>query len=185
MLYLKFVICLIVLCSLCGCAANLRQASPDAIAQTVKKSMMDAGNDIVWRAPELQISHYRTLFYGYDSVYYRLGARKSPKGDDILYQLSIDAQYGGSLRHYDAVKFANGTSRPLVSQSHQTQRCQFFNNLVYACLFRDQANVELSRSALEAFQTSGLLLKLGSEKQEYETIDLPGNYIKGFLQAVH
>ena len=179
----KLVICLIALFSLFGCAANLRQASPDAIAQTVKKSMMDAGNDIVWRAPELQISHYRTLFYGYDSVYYRLGARKSPKGD-ILYQLSIDAQYGGNLRHYDAIKFANGTSRPLVSQSHQTQRCQFFNNLVYACLFRDQASVELSCSELDAVQTKGLLLNLGSEKQEYETIDLPGNYIKGFLQAV-
>jgi hypothetical protein len=98
--------------------------------------------------------------------------------------VSIDAHYGGTLRHYDAIKFADGSSRPVGFHSHDTERCQFFNNMVYACLFRDRASLELSRSELEAARFKGLKLTLNSDKQGYESIDLPANYIQGFLQAV-
>ena len=176
-------ICLIAFFSLFGCATHLREASPDSIAQAVKQSMLVDGNDFVWRGPELQVHQYRTLFYGYDTVYYRLVARKPPSGGP-RYQVSIDAYYGGDLRHYDAVKFANGSSRPMGSNRHDTERCQFFNSLVYACLFRDRANLELSQSELEAARPKGLQLTLSSGLRDYETIVLPANYIHGFLQAV-
>lgn len=175
--------CLIAIVCLLGCAANPREALPGSIAQSVKESVMVVGQDFVWRGPALQIRHYRTLFYGYDSVYYWLVARKSPKGG-ALYEMSIAADYGGDLRHYDAVKFADGSSRPTGSHRHDTERCQFFNSLVYACLFHDRASLELSRSELEAAQLKGLRLTLSSGKQDYESIDLPANYIQGFLQAV-
>ncbi len=139
--------------------------------------------DRVWRAPELEVRHYRTLFYGYDTVYYRLAAQKSPSGG-LRYQLSIDAHYGGDLRHYEAVKFADGSSRPLDRRQHDTERCQFFNSLVYACLFRDQVRLELSPAELEAAQGNGLRMTLSSAVQDYEAIELPANYIRGFLQAV-
>ena len=58
------------------------------------------------------------------------------------------------------------------------------NNLVYACLFRDRASFELSRTELDAAQLTGLNLSLYSDQQDYESIDLPANYIQGFLQAV-
>ena len=172
-------------CSLLGCTDNLRDATSVSIAQTVKKSVSTDGKQFQWLAPELQVSHYRTLFYGYDSIYYRLVAQKPSAADaGYQYQVSIDAHYGGSLRHYDAIRFADGSSRKLGFHSHDTERCQFFNNLVYACLFRDRASLELSRSELEAARLTGLKPTLYSDQQDYETIDLPANYIQGFLQAV-
>lgn len=183
MLYFHYGMCLIAVASLLGCAANLREALPGSIAQSVKESVTVVGQYSAWRSPSLQVSHYRTLFYGYDSVYYWLVARKSPKGG-ALYEMSIAADYGGDLRHYDAVKFADGSSRLTGSHRHDTERCQFFNSLVYACLFHDRASLELSQSELEAAQLKGLRLTLSSGKQDYKTIDLPANYTQGFLQAV-
>jgi hypothetical protein len=141
------------------------------------------GKNFLWHGPALRVSHYRTLFYGYDSVDYRLNASKSI-ASSLKYEMSIDADYGGDLRHYDAVKFADGSSRQTVNHRHETERCQFFNSLVYACLFHDRASLELSRSELEATQLKGLRLTLSSDKQDYESIDLPANYVQGFLQAV-
>ena len=178
-----FGICFIALFSLWGCAANPREALPGSIAESVKESVTVVGQYSVWRSPSLQVSHYRTLFYGYDSVYYWLVARKSPKGG-ALYEMSIAADYGGDLRHYDAVKFPDNSIRPMVDQQHDTERCQFFNSLVYACLFHDRASLELSQSELEAAQLKGLRLTLSSDKQDYESIDLPANYIQGLIQAV-
>jgi len=183
MLHFHYGMCLIAVASLLGCAANLREALPGSIAQSVKESVTVVGQYSVWRSPSLQVSHYRTLFYGYDSVYYWLVARKSPKGG-ALYEMSIAADYGGDLRHYDAVKFADGSSCPTGSHRHDTERCQFFNSLVYACLFHDWASLNLSLPELEAARLKGLRFTLSSGKQDYETIDLPANYIQGFLQAV-
>jgi len=176
-------ICLTALFSLFGCAENPREALPGSITQSVKESVTVVGQDFAWRGPTMQVRHYRTLFYGYDSVYYWLVARKSPKGG-ALYEMSIAADYGGDLRHYDAVKSADGSIRPMVNQQHDTERCQFFNSMVYSCLYHDRASLELSESELVAARFKGLRLTLSSGKQDYETIDLPANNIQGFLQAV-
>ena len=39
--------------------------------------------------------------------------------------MSFDADYGGDLRHYDAVKFADDSSRQTVNHRHHIERCQF------------------------------------------------------------
>jgi hypothetical protein len=43
--------------------------------------------------PALRVSHYRTLFYGYDSVVYWLNARKSP-AVIVQYKMSIKIGLG-------------------------------------------------------------------------------------------
>ena len=176
-------ICVAALVSLLGCAVNPREASPDSFAQYVKASVRVVGQDSEWRGPVLQVRHYRTLFYGYDSVDYWLVARKSPTQSD-LYELLIRADYGGELRHYDTVKFADGSNRPTINRQHNTERCQFFNNLVYACLFVDQVSVELSQAELVTAKAKGLGLTLSSGMQDYESIDLPAQYLQGFLLGI-
>ena len=182
MLHFHYGICLIATVSLLGCAPSPREALPSSIAQSVKESVMVVGQDFVWRGPALRVSHYRTLFYGYDSLDYWLNARKSPAGI-VQYEMSFDADYGGDLRHYDAVKFADGSSRQAINHRHDTERCQFFNSMVYSCLYHDRASLELSQSELDAARLKGLQLTLSSGKQDYESIVLPANYIQGFLQV--
>ncbi len=182
MLHFHYGMFLIAIVSLLGCASNPREALTGSIAQSVKESAMVVDQDFVWRGPALRVSHYRTLFYGYDSVDYWLNARKSPAGS-VKYEMSFVADYGGDLRHYDVVKFADGPSRQTVNHRHETERCQFFNNMVYSCLYHDRTSLELSQSVLEAAKLKGLRLTLSSATEDYESIILPANYIQGFLQA--
>ena len=177
MLHFHYGMCLIAIVSLLGCVANPREALPSSIEQSVKESVTVVGQDFVWRSPALQVRHYRTLFYGYDYVDFWLNARKSPAGS-VKYEMFIDADYGGDLRHYDFIKFEDGSSRQTLNHRHDTDRCKFFNNLGYSCLYHDRANLELSKSELDSARLKGLQLTLSSGKQDYEFIVLPANYIQ-------
>ena len=66
---------------------------------------------------------------------------------------------------------------------HDTERCQFFNSMVYSCLYHDRASLVLSESELVAARINGIQFTLSSGKKDYESIVLPANYIQGFLQA--
>jgi hypothetical protein len=168
-----------------GCVENVRDESPDAIAGSVKHVSRLDKQDLTWFAPELHLSHYRTLFYGYDTMDYRLAAPEYPqtKTNDG-FRLLIDASYGGDIRHYDFARLADDTTRVINHYQHDIERCQVFNSLISSCLYRDRFSLNLSRSDLQNARVSGLQLLLTSGAQHYERIDLPSNYIQGFLKAI-
>jgi hypothetical protein len=168
-----------------GCADDLRQAAAVDIERTTELTTPPYTAARIWSAPELSVQHYRTLFYGYDTVYYRLIASQANAGEQPLqFALDIDAQYGGNERHYQLARLAYGGALPSQHLRHETLRCQFFNNLVSSCLFRDRAEVVLTRAELEAARQSGLVLTLAAANADYEQIDLPAAYVDGFLRAV-
>ena len=168
-----------------GCVENVRDESPDAIAGSVKHDSRLDKQDLTWFAPELHLSHYRTLFYGYDTMDYRLAAPEYPqtKTNDG-FRLLIDASYGGDIRHYDFARLADDTTRVINHHQHDIERCQVFNSLISSCLYRDRFSLNLSQSDLQNARVSGLQLLLTSGAQHYERIDLPSNYIQGFLKAI-
>ena len=168
-----------------GCVENVQDESPDAIASSVKHVSRLDKQDLTWFAPELHLSHYRTLFYGYDTLDYRLAASEYPetKTNDG-FRLLIDASYGGDIRHYDFARLADDTTRVINHHQHDIERCQVFNSLISSCLYRDRFSLNLSRSDLQNARVSGLQLLLTSGAQHYERIDLPSNYIQGFLKAI-
>jgi hypothetical protein len=168
-----------------GCTQNIRKQSPDAIAGSVKHVSRPDQPELAWLAPELHVSHYRTLFYGYDTVDYRLAAsERSGNKANPGFRLLIEAHYGGNVRHYDFVKMPDASVREVVHDQQDTERCQIFNSLISSCLYRDRFSLNLFRSELESGLANGIKLLLCSEKQEYETLDLPSNYIQGFLKAI-
>ena len=168
-----------------GCVENVRDESPDAIAGSVKHVSRLDKQDLTWFAPELHLSHYRTLFYGYDTMDYRLAAPEYPRTKtNDGFCLLIDASYGGDIRHYDFAKLADDTTRVINHYQHDIERCQVFNSLISSCLYRDRLSLNLSRSDLQNARVSGLQLLLTSGAQHYERIDLPSNYIQGFLKAI-
>ena len=168
-----------------GCVENVRDESPDAIAGSVKHVSRLDKQDLTWFAPELHLSHYRTLFYGYDTMDYRLAAPEYPqtKTNDG-FRLLIDASYGGDIRHYDFARLADDTTRVINHHQHDIERCQVFNSLISSCLYRDRFSLNLSQSDLQNARVSGLQLLLTSGAKHYERIDLPSNYIQGFLKAI-
>jgi hypothetical protein len=168
-----------------GCTENVRGQSPDAIAERVKHVSTPDQPDLAWFAPELHISHYRTLFYGYDTVDYRLAAPEhSGTKTNGNFRLLVDAHYGGNIRHYDFVKMPDASTRGISHHQHDTERCQIFNSLISSCLYRDRFSLNLSRHDLEQAHVDGLQFSLTSETQDYERLDIPSNYIQGFLKAI-
>lgn len=75
-------------------------------------------------------------------------------------------------------------TREVIHEQHDAERCQIFNSLMSSCLYQDRFSLNLSRSELELGLVKGIQLSLRSETQEYEALDLPSNYIQGFLNAI-
>lgn len=168
-----------------GCANNIRGESADTIAEQVKRVSTPNKQGLAWFAPELHISHYRTLFYGYNTLDYRLAAPEHPEtAANGGFRLLIDASYGGNIRHYDFARLADLSTRIINHREHDVERCQLFNYMISSCLYRDLFSLNLSRSDLENARVTGLQLILTSGKQDYEQINLPANYIQGFLKAI-
>lgn len=176
---------LVVTIAISSCTQNVREQSPNKIADSVKHISRAGYPDFAWFAPELHVSHYRTLFYGYDTVDYRLAAPEHPKiKANSGFRLLVDAHYGGNVRHYDFVKLPDASIREVNHKQHDAERCQIFNSLISSCLYRDQFSLNLSRSELALGLANGIKLVLLSGTEEYETLDLPSNYLQGFFKAV-
>lgn len=186
MLISHFAALLTLMISVTGCVQNIREQSPDTIAQSVSYATTTKGqNGLVWIAPELHISHYRTLFYGYDTIDYRLAAKKySTTSLSDNFALLVDVHYGGNVRHYEVANMPDSASREVNNRQHDVERCQIFNSLISSCLYRDRFSLAFSRVELERAREDGLHFILASKTQNYERLDLPPNYIQGFLKAI-
>ena len=96
-----------------GCTQNIREQSPNTIAGSVKHVSRPDQPELAWFAPKLHISHYRTLFYGYDTVDYRLAAPEHPENDvNRVFRLLVD----GNLRHYDFAKMPDASTRDVIHE---------------------------------------------------------------------
>ena len=157
----------LLLMTLSACSLDAKLASPQQIADATVNEPASAGLSLSWRAPELSASSYRILFYGYDRVYYRLSALQAPAPEQSpSYRLLLDINYGArQMREYH---IQNGnTALPLSHNRHEIVRCGIFDDLTSACLFRDQAYVELSQADLDAAIGKGLTVLLKSEHNQY------------------
>jgi hypothetical protein len=165
---------LAVIIQVIGCVENVREESPDTIAGSVKHDSRPDKQNLTWFAPELHLSHYRTLFYGYDTIDYRLAASEHPETKmNDGFRLLIDTSYGGNVRHYAFARLADESTRVIHHYQHDTEQCKIFNSLISSCLYRDRFSLNLSRSDLENARVAGLQLLLTSGAQDYERIDLP------------
>ena len=168
-----------------GCTENIREASVDKIAARVEHASTPDRQGLIWFAPVLRVSEYRTLFYGYDTLSYRLAATESAETASVgRFRVLFEARYGGDNRHYDFATLDEEDTRTLGSHQQYAERCQLFNYLTASCLYRARFTLNLCLSDLEKARASGLHIQLASAKKPYERIDFPPNYIQGFLKAV-
>lgn len=170
-----------------GCTENIREEAASAIAKDVKHVSLPDKQGLTWFAPELMVSKYRTLFYGYNTLSYRLAATEAAgSASDGGFRVLFDAQYGGDLRHYDFAKLdESAMPRPLINQQQYAERCQFFNYMIFSCIYRDRFSLNITLSDLEKARAAGLHILLTSKKTPYESVNLPPNYIQGFLEAIN
>lgn len=177
-------ILLLALIGISGCGENVRQATPAVVAQETKITTSPEGT--VWRAPELDQRHYRPDISGYDTLAYGLMATKGIGNESVAHFEFWFSSHNAAKedRHYSLIRFADGRSKPIEKLQHNTERCQEFSNMTNACIFHDSGIVRLSRAELENVKTLGLKFHLGSDADNFESIEIPPNYIQGLLEDV-
>ena len=163
-----------------GCTENIREAPANLITKSTEHQATPDDKGLAWFAPELHTSQYRALFFGYDTLDYRLAAPEHADGDHV--SLLFKVSYGGNIRHYDIANAADGTRHAIKQQNHHAVRCQIFNSLILSCLYEGQFSLALSRADLAQISKAGLQLQ-SKNGYQYEHIDLPMDYVQGFLNA--
>ena len=159
-----------------ACTTDPKLESPQEIAAAVEPVVND--NDPSLQGPELTASRYRALFYGYDSVAYRLSAPAS--GQVSQFRLLLDINYGAKqARNYQITP-----APPIVHTRQESVRCGVYNNFVSACLYRDRGYIDLPAADVRAAADKGISFQLQAADAQDISMELPANYIQGFLQAV-
>jgi hypothetical protein len=169
------ILCFVTALTLAGCAQNTKTL----LALDPHTQRM------TWKAPEQITRNFRLLFYGYDTLYYRLtAAYADPQGEQLIYSLVIEAHYGGAPRNYQQIKLDDKQIIGNSTLDHDVERCQIFGNMTSSCLYRDKAAFVLAQSLLESHRQSGLKLTLATADKDYETVELTPQYIDQFLSTI-
>jgi hypothetical protein len=155
---------------LMACVSDPRTQASGSISRATEK----AGSVMHTR-------QWRNLFYGYDTLSYRLVAQDSDRFRS--YRLAVTADYGDTKRRYYASRSADRSIRLLANYRHEIGRCDIFNSLLSACLFRDQFDINLTAAEITDAQKNDLHIILRSNTRDLETITLPANYVRDFLLA--
>lgn len=173
--------------SLYGCAKmNLRNAQPDEIAANTSKIVVTGQPGIEFQAPLLTQEHWQMDMGGEDALSYRLSGHSDAVDKPVQYRLDVDSEYRArKSAAYIEVRFADGTTRPIVNLKHEAERCQEFNSLQSGCTFRDRFSFPLSAEELAAFVEKGLQARLVGKAGDLQKIELPPSYIRGYLKAVN
>lgn len=150
-------------------------SAPGTCESATPPVIMDNAKD--YGGPVLRTNRWRNLFYGYDSLSYRL-VRKGGS-----FWLAVAADYGDRARRYFYARISDSASRPLADYQHQKVRCQLFNTLVSACLIRDRFHVPLTKAELIEAQSTGIRITFSTDAQDHETIVIPAAYVQAFLNV--
>jgi hypothetical protein len=133
------------------------------------------------QAPLLHAQWWRTEFYGYDTVAYRLRQKEGTPGQS---ELLLEVHYGGSGPDDRALGWPGSEPQPLRVYEHAADRCQIFGSLQSRCVFGDILGVDLPPGLLEQSRDTGLTVVLLSKKGAEHSLPLPGEYIASYLASL-
>ncbi len=66
-----------------GCTENIREAPANLITKSTEHRATTDDKGLAWFAPELHTSQYRALFFGYDTLNYRLAGPEHADGEYV------------------------------------------------------------------------------------------------------
>lgn len=132
-------------------------------------------------APLLHAQWWRTEFYGYDTVAYRLRQKEGVPGGSELF---MEVHYGGSGADYRALAWPGAEPQPLRVYEHAADRCQVFGSLQSRCVFGDVLGIDLPPELLEQSCDTGVTVVLLANKGAEHSLALPGDYIASYLAGL-
>jgi len=164
--------------SLClaGCATDYSKQPTQAVAAatTVKDSNFDA--QVRYMAPNLRSERRRGLFMDYHSVALRSFVDK--KTGLAANQVYVTVSYVGGWRFYRTASFEGGAQRAVLAIDRNVDFC---NGGI--CAYTETLGIQLSDEELQA-AARGMKIRLNAKSGHESMIELPANYVAGFLAAL-
>lgn len=180
----RFVFCSVFWLS--ACSLNPSHAPSGEIARMTVATPIPHQSDIEYRAPLLRTEHWRVSLGGEDTQSFRLvGHIETGAQAAARHWLAVETEYGGKQpADYRAVQFPGGLSRSLRNLEHRVVRCQVFNTMQSACLYRDDFIIDLLEDELKRFANSGMRLTLLGRNGDQGYLYIPASYLQGYLSAL-
>lgn len=170
---------------LSACGLTLRHAPPEEIARMTTKTQIPGQPAVELRAPLLRVEHWRVSLGGQDTQSFRLVGRiETGSRSPLRNWLTVETEYGGKPAGYRAARFPDGSLRPLSDVHHTVLRCQEFNALQSACLYRDRMMIDLTGDEIDRYAKTGLTVRLVGKSGDLEKIQVPSNYLQGYLLSL-
>lgn len=168
-----------------GCAPNYANKSAAEIEAAVRTEYGKADAALWFVAPPIRTTPYNTRLSRYEYFTSHLRGRKDLAGPAPSHRLQVEAQYADAyLRSYRSADIEGTGPARFAGISHRTLGCQRHPIIPILCRFEEVFEVELTGEDLERHSRNGLTLRVQARTGQHTHIRLPGNYIRGYLDAL-
>jgi len=168
-----------------GCAPNYANKSAAEIEAAVKTKYGTDDAALWFVAPPIRTTPYNTVLSRYEYFTSHLRGRKDPVGTTPSHQLQVEARYADAyLRSYRSANIEGNGAACFAGISHRTLGCQRHPIIPILCRFEEVFEAELTGEDLERHSRTGLTLRVQARTGQQADIRLPGNYIRGYLDAL-
>lgn len=169
------ILILLTLTILSGCfrKAKIDWTNPAETASRVQTKHDDFQKITNYQGPYI----YTIKNRGTDSSLF-MRAWTSQKGRSTSYQIYVSDSFELSWRSYSEAYDSDGKKLDLTKIDHNVS-CGRYGD----CKYREEVALNVSRKYLEDHSTSGMRFQISGTGGK-EAFELPGGYIRGFLQSV-
>jgi hypothetical protein len=126
----------------------------------------------------------RGLLSGYDYQEINLRGWKDKATGKVKHQLFIVIKYSNDWRYYQSASFINGDYQELTVINTEVVKCQSYRSLGVLCDYRETLGLSFSDASLNSFKEEGLKIRINAKSGHENILEVPANYIKGYLQAI-
>ena len=168
---------------LSGCAQNAALIPADDFAKKVAVNTSDFDTDLKYVAPKLYGFKKRGLLSAGDRMKLNLRGWKDKATGKVRHQLYIVIEYDNDWRHYQSASFLGGSNQDLTVIDREVTGCHSYSSLGVFCDYRETLGLSFSDTDLNAAKEEGLKIRINAKSGHENILELPANYIKGYLQA--
>lgn len=101
------------------------------------------------------------------------------------YQLYVEVRYYASQwRNYRAANLYDGSSLETTTIRHDVVDCDFYAFLPAQCDYEEIFGISIPKSVMDKNRTSSLLVRVRATSGDRLLLDIPENYMSGFITKV-
>lgn len=164
---------------LIGCT-GAKNYSPNEIANLVKIESSEFDDKATIVGPKIQTTHSEGLLSIYHNDFRLRGWKSKNSNQPTSFQLYIQVEYvRGSWAFFQSASFVGGKTVDLTKIKRDVSSCSSGSG----CIYSEIVGLEVKVPFLEKQKSSGFRVRLNSKSGATTVLEVPANYIQGYLSA--